>query len=59
MAKREEISEMFSLIHRKIVTAALGTTCYAMSKAAVIMLTKRLDFEFGVYGIRMNAISLG
>ena len=42
-----------------IGTAAHGTTYYAMSKAVVIMLTKRLAFELGSYGIRVNAIAPG
>ncbi|MCY0859739.1 MAG: glucose 1-dehydrogenase [Sulfolobaceae archaeon] len=42
-----------------IGTAFEGTTFYAISKAAVIMLTKRLAFELGKYGIRVNAIAPG
>lgn len=42
-----------------IGTAANGTTLYAITKASLIMLTKRLAFEFGRYGIRVNAIAPG
>ena len=43
-------------------TAAIGnatpeTTLYAMTKAAIIILTKRLAFELGRYGINVNAIA--
>lgn len=40
-------------------TAANGTTLYAITKASLIMLTKRLAFELGQYGIRVNAIAPG
>ncbi len=42
-----------------IGTAFEGTTFYAITKAAVIMLTKRLAFELGKYNIRVNAIAPG
>lgn len=42
-----------------IGTAIPGTTLYAISKAALIMLTKRLSLEFAHYGIRVNAIAPG
>ncbi|MEM3793990.1 MAG: glucose 1-dehydrogenase [Candidatus Bathyarchaeia archaeon] len=40
-----------------IGTASQGTTLYALTKAAIIALTKRLAFEFGEYGINVNAIA--
>lgn len=40
-------------------TAAAGTTYYAMTKAAIIMLTKRLAFDFSDSKIRVNAIAPG
>ncbi|MEM3487745.1 MAG: SDR family oxidoreductase [Conexivisphaerales archaeon] len=42
-----------------IGTAANGTTLYAITKASLIMLTKRLAFELGSYNIRVNAIAPG
>jgi len=44
--------------------AALGTTSrdttyYAMTKGAIITLTKRLAFELGEYGIAVNAVAPG
>jgi len=42
-----------------IGTAFEGTTYYAITKAAVIILTKRMAFELGKYGIRVNAIAPG
>ena len=42
-----------------IGTAFEGTTYYAITKASVIILTKRMAFELGKYGIRVNAIALG
>lgn len=42
-----------------IGTAAQGTTFYAITKAAAIILTKRLAFELGPIGIRVNAIAPG
>ena len=40
-------------------TAASGTTYYAMTKAAVVMLTKRMAFDFRESKIRVNAIAPG
>jgi len=40
-------------------TAADNTTFYSMTKAAVIILTKRLAYEFGKYGIRVNSVAPG
>jgi 3-oxoacyl-[acyl-carrier protein] reductase len=40
-------------------TAFAGTTFYAMTKAAVSLLTRRLAYEFGPYGITVNAIAPG
>lgn len=42
-----------------IGTAAEGTTFYAITKASIIILTKRLAFELGKYGIRVNAVAPG
>lgn len=42
-----------------IGTAVEGTTYYAITKAGIIILTKRLAFELGKYGIRVNAIAPG
>ncbi len=42
-----------------IGTAMPGTTLYAISKAGVIMLTKRLAYEFADDRIRVNAIAPG
>ncbi len=42
-----------------IGTAANGTTLYAITKASIIMLTKRLAFELGKHNIRVNAIAPG
>ncbi|MGC8597233.1 MAG: glucose 1-dehydrogenase [Thermocladium sp.] len=55
--KRGSIINMAS--NAGIGTAAQGTTLYALTKAAIIMLTKRLAFELGPYGIRVNAIAPG
>lgn len=40
-------------------TSAPNTTLYSVSKAALIMLTKRMALEFEPYGIRSNAIAPG
>lgn len=40
-------------------TAAMNTTFYSISKAALIMLTKRMALEFESYGIRSNAVAPG
>ena len=40
-------------------TAFPGTTPYAITKMAVIMITKRLAFELGKFGINVNAIAPG
>ena len=37
----------------------VGSTFYAISKAAVIVFTKRLAIEVGKYGIRANAVAPG
>lgn len=42
-----------------IGTAWEGTTYYSITKTAVIILTKRLAFELGKYGIRVNAVAPG
>jgi 3-oxoacyl-[acyl-carrier protein] reductase len=42
-----------------IGTALVGTTLYAATKAAVIILTKRLALELGPHGINVNAIAPG
>ncbi len=40
-------------------TAVAETTPYAMTKAAVISLTKRMAFELGPHGINVNAMAPG
>ena len=42
-----------------IGTAFTRTTPYAVTKAAVMLLTKRLAFELGPHGINVNAIAPG
>jgi len=42
-----------------IGTAARNTTFYSITKAGIIMLTKRLAFDLSEYGIRVNAIAPG
>jgi 3-oxoacyl-[acyl-carrier protein] reductase len=42
-----------------LATAVVNSTPYAMTKAAVISLTKRLAFELGPDGINVNAITPG
>jgi 3-oxoacyl-[acyl-carrier protein] reductase len=40
-------------------TSLIGTTPYALTKAAVITLTKRYALELGKYGINVNGVSPG
>jgi len=40
-------------------TSARNTTYYAISKAAVIILTKRMALDLGEYGITVNAVAPG
>jgi NAD(P)-dependent dehydrogenase (short-subunit alcohol dehydrogenase family) len=40
-------------------TAMAGTTFYAATKAAVIVLTRRFALELGPHGIRVNAVAPG
>ncbi len=40
-------------------TSMPGATFYSMTKAAIITLTRRLAYEFGAYGITVNAIAPG
>lgn len=40
-------------------TTSRNTTYYAMTKGAIITLTKRLAFELGEYGITVNAVAPG
>lgn len=40
-------------------TAVGGTTFYAITKAAVVALTKRMAFDLSKYGIRVNAVAPG
>lgn len=63
---REVAKHMIKRRYGKIIniasTAAIGTatpetTLYALTKAAIIILTKRLAYELGPYGINVNAIA--
>ncbi|MEM0329738.1 MAG: 3-oxoacyl-ACP reductase family protein [Nitrososphaerota archaeon] len=63
---REAVKYMMMKRYGKIIniastaaigTASHGTTLYALTKAAIIALTKRLAFELGEYGINVNAIA--
>src|SRR5260370_22069357 len=40
-------------------TAMAGTTCYAATKAAVSVLTRRFAMELGPHGITVNAVAPG
>ncbi len=40
-------------------TSAFGNTFYSITKASVVMLTRRMAFEFGKYNVRVNAIAPG
>src|SRR5207244_971479 len=40
-------------------TAVTGTTPYAATKAAVMILTKRMAFELGPHGINVNCVCPG
>jgi 3-oxoacyl-[acyl-carrier protein] reductase len=42
-----------------IGTTSVGTTFYAATKAAVIILTRRFALDFGPHGITSNAIAPG
>ncbi|MFP3163716.1 MAG: SDR family oxidoreductase [Acidianus hospitalis] len=42
-----------------IGTTALGTTFYSITKAGIIILTRRLAYELGKYNIRVNAVAPG
>lgn len=42
-----------------IVTAAMGTTLYSLTKAASIMLTKRLAFDLHKYNIQVTGVLPG
>lgn len=63
---REAVKYMMKRRYGKIIniastaaigTASHGTTLYALTKAAIIMLTRRLAFELGEHGINVNAIA--
>jgi len=40
-------------------TSAIGNTFYSITKAGIIILTRRLAYELGKYGIRVNAVAPG
>lgn len=63
---REAVKHMIKRKYGKIIniastaaigTASQGTTLYALTKAAIIILARRLAFELGEYGINVNAIA--
>lgn len=65
---KEAIKHMIKNRYGKIIniasnagigTAFPGTTPYAVTKAGIILLTRRLAFELGPYGINVNAIAPG
>lgn len=65
---REAVKHMIKNRYGKIInvasiagigTALSGTTLYAITKAAIMALTRRLAFELGPYNISVNAIAPG
>ena len=63
-AGKNMIGNRYGRILNMASIAALGTTIpettpYALTKAAVIILTKRMAFELGTYNISVNAIAPG
>ncbi|MCH1771105.1 MULTISPECIES: SDR family oxidoreductase [Metallosphaera] len=60
LLKRSENGSIINIASNAgIGTAAEGTTFYAITKAGVIILTRRLAFELGKYNIRVNAVAPG